>query len=176
MILLITPSQRGSECATAIETVLAQPAQAVKSFQEAAFCLRAHNYSAVVIDECLLDADPDQASLVLKHIQTAIPVYINGALSGIPRVVEKVESALQRRTHDEAAARLSALTNLRSELREPLTGILLNCELVLGAPNIPAALKDKIRAIYELAQQLGAKLRPDPGPTIPNSRQERLHP
>ncbi len=170
MILLITPSHRRSECATAIETALAQPAQAVKSFQEAAFCLRAHNYSAVVIDECLLDADPDQASLVLKHIQTAIPVYINGALNGIPRVVEKVQSALQRRTHDEAAARLSALAKLRSELREPLTGILLNCELVLDAPNIPIVVKDKVHAIHELAQQLGAKLQLDAGPTTTTTR------
>lgn len=170
MILLITPSQRGSDCATAIETALTQPAQAVKSFQEAAVCLRNHNYSAVVIDECLLDADPDQASSVLKHIQTAIPVYVNGAISGIPRVVEKVQSALQRRAHDEAAARLIALASLRSELREPLTGIILNSELVLDVPNLPIAIKEKIRAVHELAQQLGAKLQLDYAPPSPGSR------
>jgi hypothetical protein len=170
MILLITPSQRGSECATAIETALAQRVQAVKSFQEAAFCLRAHNYSAVVIDECLLDADPDQASLVLKHIQAAIAVYINGAITGIPRVIEKVQSALQRRTHDEAAARLSALVTLRSELREPLTGILLNCELVLDAPNVPAGIKEKIRAVHDLAEQLGSKLQLTAGLATTNSQ------
>jgi signal transduction histidine kinase len=170
MILLITPSHRGSECATAIETALAQPAQAVKSFQEAAVCLRAHNYSAVVIDECLLDADPDQAGLVLQHIQAASPVYINGAINGIPRVVEKVQSALQRRMQDEAAARLNALADLRSELREPLTGILLNCELVLDASNVPVGIKDKIRAVHDLAQQLGAKLQLHPAPSTTNSR------
>ncbi|HVO59711.1 MAG TPA: hypothetical protein VMT53_02180 [Terriglobales bacterium] len=170
MILLITPSQRGSECATAIETALGQPAQAVKSFQEAVVCLRSHTYSAVVIDECLLDADPDQASLTLKHIQTAIPVYVNGAISGIPRVIEKVESALSRRTQDEAAARQSALAGLRSELREPLTGIILNCELVLDTPNIPAGIREKLRAVHDLAGQLGVKLQldqspvPSPGP------------
>jgi signal transduction histidine kinase len=161
MILLITPSQRGSECATAIETAIAQPAQAVKSFQEATFCLRAHNYTAVVIDECLLDAEPDQASLVLKHIQTAIPIYVNGAINGISRIVEKVQSALQRRTHDEAAARLSALASLRSELREPLTGIILNCELILDVPNVAFAVKDKVRAVHDLARQLGAKFQLD---------------
>lgn len=170
MILLITPSQRGLECATAIETALARPVQAVKSFQEAASCLRTHNYAAVVIDECLLDSDPDQGSLILNHIQTAIPVYVNGAISGIPRVVEKVRSALQRRIDDEAAARLSALSSLRCELREPLTGILLNCELVLDAPNVPIAVKDKIRAVHELARQLGIKLQLDPQPTSSNSR------
>ena len=161
MILLITPSQRGPECAIAIEAALAQPTHAVKSFQEAAGSLRNHDYCVVVIDECLLDADPDQASLLLKHIETAIPVYVNGAISGIPRVVEKVESALQRRARDEAAARLSALASLRSELREPLTGIILNCELVLDVPNLASGIKEKIRAVHELAQQLGAKLQLD---------------
>ena len=170
MILLITPSQRGGECATALETALAQPTQAAKSFQEAAFCLRAQNYAAVVIDECLLDADPDQASLILKHMQTAIPIYINGAINGIPRLVEKVQSALQRRAHDEAAARQSALSSLRSELREPLTGILLNCELVLDSPNVPSGIKEKIRAVHDLARQLGAKLQLDPGGTAINPR------
>jgi signal transduction histidine kinase len=171
MILLITPSQRGSVCATALETALGQPAQAVKSFQEAAACLRAQVYSVVVLDECLLDADPDQASLTLKHIQTAIPVYVNGAISGIPRVVEKVRSALQRRTQEEAVARQSALASLRSELREPLTGIILNCELVLAAPSIPAAVGEKLRAVHELARQLGVKLQLDQSPVGSASHQ-----
>jgi signal transduction histidine kinase len=161
MILLITPSQRGAECATAIQSALEQPAEAVKSFQEAAICLRTKSYSAVIVDECLVDADPDQASLVLKHIQTAIPVYVNGAMNGIARVVDKVQVALQRRAQDEAAARLSALTALSSELREPLTGILLNCELVLEAANLEHGIKEKIRAVHELARQLGAKLQLD---------------
>lgn len=169
MILLITPSQRGAECAAAIEASADQPTQAVKSFEEAAFCLRTNNYSAVVIDECLLDADPGQASLLLQHIQTALPVYINGAISGIPRTVEKVQSALQRRRHDENAARLSALANLRSELREPLTGIILNCELALDAPDISSGIKEKVRNMHELARQLGAKLQMEQDPQSSNS-------
>jgi signal transduction histidine kinase len=169
MILFITPSQRGSECATAIETAIGRPAQAVKSFQEAAALLRTHNYSAVVIDECLMDADPAQGNLVLQHIETATPIYVNCAISGTQRIIENVQTALQRRARDEAAARRSALASLRCELREPLTGIILNCELVLGTPNLPADLKEKIRAVNGLAQQLGAKLQLDEALTT-NSR------
>jgi len=169
MILLITPSQRGSECATAIEAALGQPAQAAKSFQEALLCLRTRRYSAVVFDESLQDADPDQAGLVRTHIETAIPVYVNGAISGIPRIVETVQAAFQRRACDEAAARRSAVADLRSELREPLTGIVLNCELVLEAPNVPIGVKEKVRAVHELARQLGARLQLDQSPST-NSR------
>lgn len=162
MILFITPSERGIECATAIENAVGQPTRAVKTFQEGAICLRTQAFSAVVVDECLLDADPDQASVTLKLIQTAIPIYVNGAISGMQRIVEKVQTGLQRRTRDEAAARESAMATLRSELREPLTGILLNCELLLDAVNVSAGVKDKIRSVHELARQLGSKLLPEP--------------
>lgn len=161
MILFITPSQRGPECATAIETALGRPAQAVKSFQEAAVSLRTHSYSAVVIDECLLDADPDQGNLILQHIETAIPIYVNCAISGMNRIIEKVQTGLKRRARDEVAARKSALASLRCELREPLTGIILNCELALDNPSLPAEVKEKIRAANGLARQLGAKLQLD---------------
>ena len=161
MILLITPSQRSFECASAIAAVTEQPAHSASSFEDAAALLRKNAYSAVVIDECLLDADPDQGSLILQHIQSAIPIYVNCAISGTQRIVDRVQAALKRRAGDEAAARKSALTNLRCELREPLTGIILNCELALGAPNLPTDVKEKIRAVNGLARQLGAKLQLD---------------
>lgn len=158
MILLITPSQRGPDCATAMETAIGYPARAVKSFQEAVLALRTQSYSAVVIDECLLDSDPGQGSLVLQHIETAIPIYVNCAISGTQRIVEAVRSALQRRARDEVAARKAALAALRCELREPLTGIILNCELALDAHSLPPDVREKVRAVSSLARQLSAKL------------------
>ncbi len=169
MILFITPSQRAQECALAIEASTGQPAQAVQSFQQAAILLREKNHAAVVIDECLLDADPDQGSVLLQHMDTALPIYVNCAISGTQRIVEKVQTALQRRVQEEACARNSALAMLRSELREPLTGIILSCELALAAANVPADVKEKIRAINGLARQLDAKLRLDE-PSLGNSR------
>ncbi len=155
-------------CAAVIEASTGEPVQAVKSFQEAAGALRSHDHSAVVIDEGLLDADPDQGSLLLQHMHAAFPIYVNCAINGTQRIVHRVQTALQRHARDEAALRKSALARLMSELREPLTGIILNCELVLGAPNLPADIKEKIRAVNSLARQLGAKLQPE-NPTLTNS-------
>jgi signal transduction histidine kinase len=163
MILLITPSQRRAECSAAIETATGQPAQAAQSFQDAAVLLRGNTYEAVVVDECLLDADPDQGSSVLQHIQTAIAIYVNCAISGTERITTKVQTALQRRVRDEAAARKSALENLQNELREPLTGIILNCELALDSPGLPPEVKVKISAATSLARQLGTKLQLENG-------------
>ena len=161
MILFVTPSQRGPECSAAIESATQQPTQVAKSFQEAMTSLRTSHFSAVIVDENLLDADPDQGSLVLQHIETAVPIYVNCAVHGTQRIVHKVHAALQLRARDEASARKSALANLRCELREPLTGIILNCELALSSNNEQSDLKEKILSISTLAHQLSAKLQLD---------------
>jgi len=45
--------------------------------------LRSQEYSAVVIDQLLPDAEPDESDQILQHLGTAIPVYVNCAISGI---------------------------------------------------------------------------------------------
>lgn len=161
MILFVTPSQRGPECGAAIELATHHTTQIAKSFQEALASLRVSHYSTVIIDENLLDADPDQGSLLLQHIETALPVYVNCAVHGTQRIVAKVHAALQLRARDEASAHKSALANLRSELREPLTGIILNCELALSSKNLQPDVKEKILSVSTLARQLSAKLELD---------------
>jgi|SRR5581483_1539268 hypothetical protein len=158
MILLITPSSRRQECADAIEAATGQPAKAVSSLQEASTSLRSRQYSAVVIDQCSLDADPDQAHLLAKQIETATSVYVNCAISSTERIVSEVRCALERRDREQASARRAALLQLRSELGQPLTGILLNCELVLESANLPPQVANKIREVDALARELAAKL------------------
>jgi hypothetical protein len=162
MILLITPSARGQECAAAIELATTQPAELATTLQDAAGCLRAKEYSAVIIDQCLVDSDPDQAERVLQHIETAIPVYVNCAINSSARVVRELRAALARRRKEGLSARKAAEQILRSELCEPLTAILLDCELALGLPDLPPAAQDKIRAINTMARSMAECLDVDP--------------
>ena len=152
MILLITPSARAQECATAVELETAQPTQVVKNFQEAADCLHCNQYSAVIVDEQLLEVDPDQSEQILQHIETAVPIYVNCALAGSQRVVREVRATLHRRRKEEIAARKAANLLMRSELCEPLTAILLDCELALSLPDLPFPAQEKIRAIDAMAR------------------------
>jgi hypothetical protein len=158
MILLITPSARGHECAKEIEVATEQPAQVAASLGEAVSSLRSDDYSAVILDECLLEADPDQGELVLQHAGSAARVYVNCAISGTERVVRELRAALRRRDQDERMARKAAEETLRSELREQITAILLDCDLALSVQGLPGQAEEKIRAVYEAARKLGEHL------------------
>jgi hypothetical protein len=158
MILLITPSARGQECAIAIEVAVVQPTQIATTLSDAIACLRSGEYSAVVFDQCVLDANPDQGNVAIQHVGTAVPVYVNCAINGTDRIVREVRAALQRRQTEGVITRKAVEQAVRSALREPLTAMLLNCELVLSLPNLPAAARERIHAVLEQARQMEAQL------------------
>lgn len=54
-----------------------------KTLQEAATRLREQSYSAAVIDQFVLETDPEESDQVLEHLGTAYPVYINFAVTGM---------------------------------------------------------------------------------------------
>jgi hypothetical protein len=160
MILLITPSGRGQECGKAVEEATSQPVHVVESLHQAVIRLRAQQYSAVVIDQSLLELEPDQSEMVLQHIGTAIPVHINFAISGIERVVRELRAALHRRKREELVARQAAEQVLCSELKDAVTAMLLSCELALQVPNLPVPAAEKIRTVHQLARELRTRLAP----------------
>jgi len=160
MILLITPSARGQECAQALLATTTLPTHVASTLHAAVAKLREQEYSAVVIDQCLMEAEPDEGELMLQHLGSAFPVYVNCAISGIERVVREVRSALSRRVREEEVARASAARILWSELKENVTAILLSCDLVLASKDVPAHMASKIQVIHELATCMRGKLAP----------------
>jgi signal transduction histidine kinase len=158
MILLITGSERAQECATALQVASDQPTHSARTLYEALGLLRSNVYIAVVVDQCLLDADPEQNELIIRHLGTAIPVYVNCALCGIDRVVREVGAALSRREIEVSKARKAAEEALCSELREPLTAVLLNCDLLLEIPGLASSVREKITVIEEMAREVSNRL------------------
>jgi hypothetical protein len=160
MILLITLSSRGQECAQASLATTALPTHVASTLQAAVAKLREQEFSAVVIDQCLMEVEPDEGELMLQHLGSAFPVYVNCAISGIERVVREVRSALSRRVREEEIARASAARILWSELKESVTAILLSCDLVLASKEVPANMASKIQVIHELATRMRGSLAP----------------
>jgi hypothetical protein len=161
MILLITPSARGQQCVDALKASTGRDTHWAQTLQEAASRLREQTYSAAVIDQFLLETEPEEADQVLEHLGTAFPVYINFAVTNLERLVREVRSALHRRQREESAARLAVEDQMRSEMRETLTAMLLSCELAMSVPNIPAPAAEKIRSIDNLARELRLRLEPN---------------
>ena len=158
MILLITPTTTGQQCAEALYDATGQQTLWAKSLQEAATCLREQTFSAVVIDQFLLETEPEESDLMIEHLGTAFPVYVNLGVTGMERLVREVRWALHRRKREEAAARRAVAEQLHSEMRETLTAMLLSCELAMSVPDIPNPAAEKIRAIDILARELRLRL------------------
>src|ERR1017187_8434506 len=100
MILLITSLAKAQDCAAALQEVTAEPVKINATPQEAAAQSQAREFSAVVLDQLLLDAEPDDVETIFKHIGTAVPVYSNFAISGIERVSRELRSAIHRRKRE----------------------------------------------------------------------------
>jgi hypothetical protein len=154
MILLITSSAKGPQCVDSLRAATGLEIHWAQTLQEAATRLREQTYSAVVIDQFLLDTDPAESDQMIEHLGTAFPVYLNFAVTGMERLVRDVSTALHRRKREESAARRSVEDQMRSEMRETLTATLLSCELAMSVPDVPDPAAEKIRAIDNLAREL----------------------
>jgi hypothetical protein len=158
MILLITSLAKAQDCAKALQEVVAEPVQVAATLHEAVAQLQAHEFSAVVLDQLLLDAEPDDVETIVKHMGSAVPVYSNFAISGIDRVSRELRSALHRRQRELLVARQEAQQALRSQLKDTITALLLSCEMALDVPNLPLFAETKMRAVDALAKEMRTKL------------------
>jgi len=157
MILLISPSAKVRECATALEQAMTEPVEVASTFRQASTQLRAREFSVVLVDQSLVESEPDESELAGQHMGSAIPVYINFAISNLDRVVRELRSALHRRKREILVARHTAEEALRSELKGTVTALLLSCEMALQAADRQAA-EGKIRKACELAKEVRVKL------------------
>lgn len=158
MILLVTPSARIKECAQSLESATSHPVHTATSLQEAGSRLREQEYAAVILDQFLVEAEPEEGEQIIQHFATATPVYTNFAISGIPRVVRDTRTALARRRREEQAARQSAERAVWNELREDVTALLLSCDLALAVPGVPEPAAEKLRSVHELACHIRGRI------------------
>lgn len=158
MILLITPSAHGQQCADSLRVATGLATHWAQNLQQATIHLREQTYSAAVIDQFLLETEPQESEQMLEHLGTAFPVYVNFGITGMERLLRDVRSALHRRKREESAARRAVAEQMHSEMRETLTAMLLSCELAMSVPDVPTPAAEKIRAIDNLAREMRLRL------------------
>jgi len=158
MILLVTASKRGVECATVLQQVLAEPVQLADNLRRATSILRNEEFGAVVLDDAMVDANPDAVDILLNTSGMAVPVYVNLALSNSARVAREVRLALRRHDAARTIAMRAAESLLLSELRSAVTGILLSTQLVLNSQELPLEADEKLKLVCQLASQIRGRL------------------
>ncbi len=159
MILLITSSAHGQSCAKALLASTRIRTEVVPDVRSAMNRLREDNFSTVVLDESLLDASAKQIDILLKHLGTAVPVFVNLGISRTDRVVRDVLLALRRVEQERALARKAVEWELCSQLKGELTGILLWTQQAMDDPSLPAAAEGKLKSVVELAEKMRDRLR-----------------
>jgi hypothetical protein len=158
MILLVTASERASECAAALRAATGEEIVVAESLPRAATLMRAECYLAVVLDQYLLETEPHEAETTLEHLDTAIPVQVNLAISGIERLVREVKAAVRRRQCEEVRARQAVMGRLHSELNGTVTALVLSTELTLEIPGLSALATEKLASVLELVKKLRRQL------------------
>ena len=158
MILIVTPHLEAGACAEALRQATGEEIVLAESLGQAATLLRDESYLAVVLDQYLLETEPEETEMVMRHLGTAIPLRVNMAISGVERLAREVRAAVQRRKREEVAARSAAVSSLRSELNDTVTALLLSCELTLGVAGLPSAAVEKLQSAHELVNRLRSQL------------------
>ena len=157
MILLVTSSKRGAECAAALEQAIVETVKVADDLRRAASLLRNEEFNAVVLDDAMVEADPEALETLLNNSGIAVPVYVNLAISNSARVAREVRSALRRQEEARMIAMRAAESLLRSELRGAVTGILLSTELALQS-DLPLEAEEKLKSVCQLAAQIRTRL------------------
>jgi hypothetical protein len=120
--------------------------------------LREQNYSAVIVDQFLLETEPEESNRMLEHLGTVLPstsTLRGPAWSGwCARYARRCTGVLR----EETSARCAVEEQMRSGMGETLTLMLLSRELAMAVPGVPVPAVEKIRAINNLARELRVQL------------------
>jgi hypothetical protein len=161
-VLLVTAIAGAENCASAIGRQLGLAVELAQNRRVALTALRRREYSVLVLDEGLIEADPAGAEVLWQQAGLAIPVQVNLGISGCNRVLREVRAALQRRERELSLAMRAATQLMEGEMNTTLTGLLLQTQLALAEPTLPATVAAKLQQVVELAGTLREQLRHPP--------------
>ena len=120
--------------------------------------LERRSYSVVVMDDLLADSDAEGAELVWKSAGLAMPLQFSFALAGAERLERELRSAMVRRRREQELAGEAAAAALDAELKNAVTGFLLESQLALAEPNLPAMVEARLRRLAGIAERLRERL------------------
>lgn len=161
-VLLVTAIAGGEDCAAAITHQLGLTVELIENRRAALAALRRKEYAVLVLDDSLAEADPAGADVLWQQAGLAVPVQVNLAISGCNRVLREVRAALQRREREQALSMRAAARIIEGEMNTTITGLLLQSQLALSEPALPAHIAVKLRQVVELAGSLRDQLRHAP--------------
>lgn len=158
MILLVTSSYRRMECGHALEQSLGEPVEVCETARKAVAQLCCNEYSSVLLDDPMVETEGEALESLLDHLGPAVPVYVNLAVSNAERVARELRRAQRRSSESRLIAVRAAELQLKSEIRDAVTGILLSAQLAMRVPAVPAEALEKLASVCQLASSIRDRL------------------
>jgi hypothetical protein len=158
MILLVSPCSKAKQVLDVLEKSCEEPAVHASNLGQARKALQESQFSALVIDQAVLDMERDAASGLLQHAGAALPIFVNLAVASTERVTSEVRAARAR--NDEVARRAQrvARAEVRSWLKDLVTGLTLECDLALKLPSVSGDIENKLLCLRSLTNEVRMRL------------------
>ncbi len=157
-VLIISPMADANQVAASLAAALSCSVDVAPTYRAGLLALRHNDYSVVVVDDCMAEANPGTAEMLWRNFGLAVPMQINFAFSSGTRLAREVQAAIMRREQQQARALRAAASLLENDLKSTLTGLLLQSQLVLAEPAITPTITGKLELVAELAGSMRRKL------------------
>jgi len=163
-ILIVTGIEGADNCANVLTRMLELDCELATGRKPALTALKHNEFGAVVVDQAIVDCDPEGAELIWQNCGLAIPLQVSFAVSGAQRLAREIRMALARGERERSLAHDAAAAAIEHELKSTVAGLLLHSQLALSDREISPPLAEKLRIVVELAgtlrQQLSASIAP----------------
>jgi DNA-binding NtrC family response regulator len=157
-ILIISGMEGVRNCADVVARQLDRKVEVAEGRRTALDALRRRQFAIIVLDETLAECDPVAAEAIWQRSGLAVPIQINFALSGAARIIREIRAALSRREQELAVARLAAKEDIATELKNTVTGLVLQSQLALSEGGVPPHIIQRLRVVADLASTLRQQL------------------
>jgi hypothetical protein len=157
-VLIISPMADATQVAATLSSSLGCAVKVAVGHRAGVTELGHRDYSVVVVDDCMAEANPAATEVLWQSFGMAVPVQINFAFHGGSRLAREVKAAIGRREQQHVRALRAAASLLENELKSTVTGLLLQSQLALAEPQLTPRLAGKLELVAELASSLRRKL------------------
>lgn len=157
-VLLVTAVDEMEAAAAALADKVGMTVEIASTRAAAVRLLERRNYVAVVLDQMLAEADGEGADLIWKRAGLAVPVQMSFALAGSARLEREVRGALARRKREQQLASEAAAAAIDAEVKDAVTGFLLESRLALAEENIPPRIEGRLQVLATMAEHLRDRL------------------
>jgi hypothetical protein len=161
MILFVSRAAVSMEDTAWVSQETGMELRVAASPEEAFQMLRGAKCRVAVVDAGLVETDLQSIDQLLFENPATLPIFPNLAVCGPERLVCEIKAALRRGEKESQRAADRARQEFRSDLKDSVTALLLNCDLTLQLPSLPMEIARKINLLHDLATKMRDQLEID---------------